>query len=143
MSLNTDTFERCVETLEASLARLQEAPAGSVDYEVFRNAVVKGFELTLEMAGKLLRKSLKAYVATPRFADELTFKDVFRHAARHGLLEPSAVSRWFAYRDNRNSTAHDYGAGFAEETLTLLPGFLADARALETTLRKPSDHAGS
>lgn len=143
MSLNTDSFAHCTQTLEASLARLQGAQVGSVDYEVFRNAVVKGFELTLEMAGKLLRKALKAYVATPRLADELTFKDVFRHAARHSLLDAAAVSRWFDYRDNRNSTAHDYGAGFAEETLTLLPGFLTDARTLEATLRELTDHAGS
>jgi len=27
------------------------------------------------------------------------------------------VERWFAYRDNRNDTAHDYGEGFANETL--------------------------
>ena len=31
------------------------------------------------------------------------------------------------YRDNRNTTAHDYGVGFAEETLTLLPSFISDA----------------
>jgi hypothetical protein len=44
------------------------------------------------------------------------------------------VERWFAYRDNRNNTAHDYGKGFADETLSLLPGFLADARRLESLL---------
>jgi len=29
------------------------------------------------------------------------------------------------YCDNRNKTAHDYGIGFAEETLKLLPDFVA------------------
>jgi len=53
------------------------------------------------------------------------------------------VTRWFAYRDNRNNTAHDYGKGFAEDTLALMPTFLADARALETTLREKLSHADS
>jgi hypothetical protein len=43
--------------------------------------------------------------------------------------------------DNRNSTAHDYGQGFAEETLSLMPAFLKDARCLETTLRERFGHA--
>jgi hypothetical protein len=47
----------------------------------------------------------------------------------------------FVYRDNRNNTAHDYGVGFAEETLTLLPEFLADARRVEATLREKFGHA--
>ncbi len=51
-------------------------------------------------------------------------------------MSTEAVTRWFAYRDNRNSTAHDYGVGFAEETLRLLPDFIADARALESVLRE-------
>lgn len=136
MNLNTDHFTRCITTLEASLALLRGADPQSIDYEIFRNAVVKGFELTLETAGKLLRKALKAYTGKPRDVDRLTFKDLLRHAAKHGLLSTDAVERWFLYRDNRNSTAHDYGVGFAEETLTLLPGFITDARALETVLRE-------
>ncbi len=141
MKLNTDSLSRCIQTLEASLVRLRGTETGSVDYEIFRNAVVQGFELTLETAGKLLRKALKPYAASPRFADELTYKDVFRHAARHGLVDTSAVERWFEYRDNRNSTAHDYGAGFAEETLVLLPRFLADARSLEGALKNLPDES--
>lgn len=136
MNLNTDHFTRCITTLEASLALLRGADPQSIDYEIFRNAVVKGFELTLETAGKLLRRALKAYTGKPRDVDRLTFKDLLRHAAKHGLLSTDAVERWFLYRDNRNSTAHDYGVGFAGETLTLLPGFITDARALETVLRE-------
>jgi len=40
------------------------------------------------------------------------------------------------YRDNRNNTAHDYGVNFAEETLTLLPQFIADASALAEAINK-------
>ncbi len=141
MNLTTEHLARCIETLEKSLGHLRGVQAGSIDYEIFRNATVKGFELTLETAGKLLRKAVKSYVGNPRSVDELTFKDVFRHAAKHGLLDSAAVERWFSYRDNRNSTAHDYGEGFAEETLALLPGFITDARRVEKTLREKFGHA--
>lgn len=140
MNLRTDNLSRCLETLESSLAKLRQSPAGSIDYEVFRNATVKGFELTLETAGKLLRKAVKAYVGNPRTIDELTYKEVFRHAGKYGLLDNSTVERWFVYRANRNNTAHDYGEGFAEETLELLPGFIKDARCLETTLHEKFGH---
>lgn len=59
MNLRTEHLARCLQTLEKSLEQLKRAPADSVDYEVYRNAVVKGFELTLESAGKLLRKAIK------------------------------------------------------------------------------------
>ena len=143
MNLSTTHYARCIQTLESSLDLLRQADADSIDYEIFRNAVVKGFELTLETAGKLLRKALKTYTGSPRSVDELTYKDVLRHAAKHGLLSTAEATRWFAYRDNRNNTAHDYGKGFAEDTLALMPPFLADAHALETTLREKLGHAGS
>lgn len=136
MELNTQHFRKCIETLEASLSRLEMAEPESIDYEMFRNAVVKGFELTLETAGKLLRKALKAFTGSPREVDSLTYKDVLRHAAKHDLITVDEVGRWFAYRDNRNSTAHDYGVGFAEDTLKLLPSFLTDAHVLEKVLRE-------
>jgi nucleotidyltransferase substrate binding protein (TIGR01987 family) len=136
MNLNTDHYARCITTLEITLTRLKAADPEEIEYEIFRNALVKGFELTLETAGKLLRKALKEYTGRPREVDALTYKDVLRHAAKHDLMTTAAVDRWFSYRDNRNNTAHDYGVGFAEETLELLPGFIADARTLEAVLRE-------
>jgi hypothetical protein len=120
---------------------LQATEPNSIDYEVFRNATVKGFELTLETAGKLLRKVLKAYSGNPRSVDTLTYKDVFRQSTKHGLVDAAAVQRWFSYRDNSNDTAHDYGLSFAETTLLLLPAFLRDAKALQTMLKNKSEEA--
>ena len=93
-------------------------------------ACVKEFELVLEQSGKLLRRRLAPFFPSNKQADYLAFKDLFRHAAKHGLIEPDAVERWLAYRDNRSDTAHDYGENFAEETLKLLPTFVVDTKAL-------------
>ena len=134
MQINTAHLERSIQTLESSLSLLMKEEAGPIAYEVFRNAVVKGFELTLETSGKLLRKALKAYGATPKSVDELFYKDVLREAGKHGLLDTVAIQRWFRYRDNRHDPDNDDGLAFVEETLKLLPDFIQDAKALEKTL---------
>lgn len=93
----------------------------------------------LEQCGSLLKKRLRPYFASNRQADRLTFKDAFRHAAKHDLISVDACERWFTYRDNRNDTAHNYGEEFAETTLKLLPDFIPDARALERVIVEGPD----
>ena len=115
---------------------LKDCKPDSTQYEVYRNAVIKGFELVLEMSGSLLRKALKSYGGNPKSVDESSFKEVLRHAGKHGLLDTEAVARWFVYRNNRNIVAHDYGEKFAEQTLGLLPGFITDASRLAAALQK-------
>ena len=139
MSIDTTFLRRCLRTLELALDELGRAEAGSIAYDIYRAACVKEFELVLEQAGKLLRKRLAAFFSSNKRADRLAFKDLFRHATKHGLIEPDAVERWLRYRDNRNDDAHDYGEGFAETTLKLLPGFIADAKALAETIEAADD----
>lgn len=134
MNLNTEHFLHCIKTLNLTLTYLQKTEPSSSEYEIFRNAAIKGFELSLETAGKLLRKALKLYSSNPREIDDLIFKDVLRQAVKHGLLDPNAIKRWFKYRDNRNTTAHDYGIAFAEETLKLLGPFVEDSMKLYDVL---------
>lgn len=69
------------------------------------------------------------------------FNDVLRHAGKHAIFDEAAVSRWLAYRANRNSTAHDYGEGFANDTLKLLPAYLQDVRTLAIKLQEVFDAA--
>jgi len=67
--------------------------------------------------------------------DALTFQDVFRLAGKHGLLTLDEIERWFVYLDNRNTTAHDYGEGFANETLKILPDYIRDVRTLGAAMQ--------
>lgn len=134
MVLNTDHLKRCIGTLESSLKFYQQAEPDSIDQEVFRNAIVKGYELTQETAFKLIKRALKDYGHSGKKLDSTPVKELLRLAATHGLMSVEEVERWFVYRDNRNNTAHDYGEGFAKETLALLPSFVTDAKTLEATL---------
>jgi len=107
--------------------------------EIFQAACVKEFELVLDQSGRLLQRRLRPYFASNRQADQLSFNDIFRYAARHCLISEDACERWLEYRANRNETAHEYGEHFAEKTLELLPQFIADADALVAMIEEVQD----
>lgn len=131
MTLNTEYLNRCILTLERSYSMIKTVKSDTVDFEMYRNSLVKSFEMTLEQAGKLLRKYLVDYFPSKKAVDSLSFKDVFRSAAKFSIISEAEVSHWLKYRDNRNNTAHDYGQAFAEETLSLVDDFIIDVKKLK------------
>ncbi len=142
MALNVEHLLRTAATLEQALLALGKTPSpDDVLFDLYRNAAIKSFELSLETAGKLLRKALKAYGCAPRNVDALVFNDVLRHAGKHAILDEAGVTRWLAYRANRNNTAHDYGEGFTNDTFKLLPDYLQDVRVLAVKLQEVFDAA--
>lgn len=142
MTLNIDHLLRTADTLEQALLALQGCTDSStVLYDLYRNAAIKSFELSLETAGKLMRKALKAFGGSPRDVDRLVFNDVLRQCGKHGVLALPAVERWLTYRANRNNTAHDYGVQFADQTLRLLPAYVQDVRTLAVRLQEVFDAA--
>ncbi len=139
MSIDTAFLRRCIASLERAMREIERHGADDMLRDIYRAACVKEFELALEQSGKLLRKRLAAYFASNRQADRLYFKDLFRHAAKHDLIDCEEVERWLAYRDNRNDTAHNYGEDFAEATLKLLPAFIKDAKSLASMIEAAND----
>lgn len=134
MALSTEYLERCIVTLETALQGLSDHQPDEIAYDIYRAACVKEFELILEQSGKLLRKKISAWSASNQAAAKLTFRDVFRTAARHGLIAADECERWLEYRESRNDTAHDDGKGFAESAIKLLPQFVMDAKPLARRL---------
>ena len=137
MKLNTEFLERCIRSLEAAMAGLEARESEDVMHDVMRAACVKEFELILEQSNVLLRKRLRVHFASNREADQLTFKDVYRHSARCGLITVAECERWMRYRDMRNKTAHEYGKAYAERAVEALPAFLDDARRLAAVVAAP------
>ncbi|MFI5163979.1 MAG: nucleotidyltransferase substrate binding protein [Bacteroidia bacterium] len=136
MQIDTTYYERCIATLEKALTLLKKTNTENIDYDMYRSACVKEFEIILEQSGKLLRKALKPYFHSSLAVDKLTFKDVFRQAVLRNIITDEICERWLQYRDNRNNTAHDYGVNFAEETLAILPQFIKDASLLADAIKK-------
>ena len=139
MSIDTTFLRGRIVALEVSLQGVGRHRDDHVAYSMYRAACLKEFELVLEQSGKLLRKRLATRFATNRQADRLHFKDLFRHAARHGLTDCDAVERWIRYRDHRSSSTLDHGEGFSRRTLGLLPGFIDDAKALAEVIEGTDD----
>ncbi len=140
MRIDTTFLRRCIRTLERALDEIgKHEDTSDTLYEICRAACVKEFELVLEQSGKLLKKRLAPFFASNLQADRLAFKDLFRHAARHGLMDPESLEHWFHYRDHRNDTAHEHGEDFAEATLRLLPAFIVDARSLADMIEATDD----
>lgn len=135
MKIDTSYFERCIATLAKAVDLIGETDQKQIEY-LYRSAAIKEFEILLEQSSKLLKKRLEPFFASRRQLDRLTFKDVFRYALKYNIIEPDVTDRWFEYRNNRNITAHDYGKGFAENTLVLLPQFIKDATELSNSINK-------
>ncbi len=136
MSIDTTYLERCIATLDKALSLLQASDPDNIDYDMYRSASIKEFEIILEQTGKLVRKALKPFMHSSKAVDNLTFKEIFRHAALHGIITTEDCERWLQYRNNRNNTAHDYGVNIAEEALALLPKFSADAAGIVAAIQK-------
>jgi nucleotidyltransferase substrate binding protein (TIGR01987 family) len=141
MIIDTTYYERSIGTLQKAHAMLKEENSESIEYEIYRSACIKEFEIILEQSGKLLRKVLSPYFHTSKEVDKLNFKEVFRHAVLRSLIDDETAERWLEYCDNRNNTAHDYGVNFAEETLILLPQFIADSLELAAIIKQQSHAA--
>ena len=136
--LDLTALERCLATLQRAHARLVVTSPTDDDHDLFRAACVKEFELILEIVVKLLRKVLREYVTSTRELVNMPFKTILRLAAQHGLLSLDEVDRWLLHRDNRNTSAHEYGMQFAEKIVSTLSTFISDTNAVLTTLRQQS-----
>jgi len=136
-SINTLYLKKCNLALKRAYEGLSRYHIDDIEYEIYRSAVIKEFEIVLEQSAKLLKKKLRAYFHSNKAVDALYFKDIFREAGRVGLLTIDEVERWIKYRDNRNSTAHDYGEDLANETLPLIEEFIKDVDRLIGAIDAP------
>jgi nucleotidyltransferase substrate binding protein (TIGR01987 family) len=113
--INTDYLTRCVNALERAFSLLENTKVG-IDYDIYKSAVIKEFEISLEQSGKLLKYLLKSYFSKSSNINRLTFKEIFKHAAKFNLLTEDETQRWCEYRDSRNDTAHEYGQYLAKKS---------------------------
>lgn len=137
-TIDTSYLHKCILALDKAYATIQKYSTDEIEYEIYRSAIIKEFEIILEQSGKLLKKVLKPYFHTSKAVDKLYFKDIFREAGLHSLLSIHEVQRWLEYRDNRNSTSHDYGENLANHTLNLIEQFIIDAHTLVEVINNAS-----
>jgi nucleotidyltransferase substrate binding protein (TIGR01987 family) len=103
---------------------------------VLRAGVIQNFEFTFELCWKFIQRWI-ILNKTPEDAEPFTRKDLFRMAARYGLVEDPL--RWFEYGDARNLASHAYDEDKARQVFETAVRFLDDARNLLDRLEKSND----
>lgn len=118
--------------LRRSLAALRKVTRMALEDEVVRDAAIKRFEFTYEIAWKMMKRHLEwagqsQLTATPR-------RELFRMAARFSLIEDPA--RWFIYHEGRNLTSHTYDEDNARKVVALLKDFVKGTNKLLNALKE-------
>lgn len=139
MSLNLDSLNRSVDSLRRSIAAAKK----NMDFldvdlqETVRAGVIQNFEVTYEQCWKMIQRWIKEN-KTPEDAEHpRTRKNLFRMAARYGLIGDPVP--WFAYGDARNLTSHVYDAERAIAIYEIAINFYADADYLLKQLGRSND----
>jgi nucleotidyltransferase substrate binding protein (TIGR01987 family) len=109
MSAGTDLK---LDELKKALGRLKEALAIQRS-DIVRDSVIQRFEFTVELSWKVLQRYLKS----SGVGELLTLKNVFREAAKHGMVkDPEA---WIRFVDALNLSSHTYKESLAEEVYAI------------------------
>lgn len=115
-------------SLESAIERLAE---GFVEADAHpelltsRDGVIQRFEIAIDLFWKLLHRTLKTTFEVDE-RDVLSKKDIFRHAARYGLI--GDAESWIGHYEARNRSSHVYDALEAGRTYERARIFLQDAR---------------
>ncbi len=140
MTLDLSSLKQAVHSLETALSVVSSSESNEVfsveAIETMKAGVIQNFEFTYELCWKFIQRWIRAN-KTPEDAEPRTRKDLFRHAARYGLIKDTL--KWFEYSEARNITAHTYNRAKADMVYEAAIRFLDDARYLLTQLEEFND----
>jgi len=135
MPLELTNLEKAIDSLEEVVFLSKNLPEG-VPADVIRDSVIQRFEYTFELSLKLMQRWIKLNIS-PEDARPITRKDLFRLAARKGLI--SNPGAWFDYNDASNQVAHTYSEQFAGEVYEAALRFFEDVKCFYQELEKHND----
>jgi nucleotidyltransferase substrate binding protein (TIGR01987 family) len=139
--LDISSLEVALKQLEQVLERTEDPtffPAqDDITRNVIRAGVIQHFEIVYELCWKFMQRWLRDNL-NPEEADyPRTRKELFRMAARTGLLEDPLP--WFGYGEARNLTAHTYNEKEAAIVYAQCGLFAKDARVFFERLKERND----
>lgn len=119
MNLDLQSPGKAVTAMQQILERSEDPALMARLDEITRKAVCSGaiqhFAFTFELAWKFIQRWIRTNLA-PEDADHpRTRKELFRIAARHGLIADPLP--WFAYAEARTITSHTYDEAQPEQGL--------------------------
>lgn len=130
MPLDFTPLANAVSRLDEGLVR---HAADTADTQI-RDGLIQRFELTYDLAHKMLRRALEEGAANPEEIDRLTFPALIRTGVEQGFVAGEWAD-WRLYREMRNITSHTYDEAKAIQVVAAIPASLAEARALLARLQ--------
>jgi len=141
MKLDLSSLHKAVGSLEKTLKVAEnKILAIELDNDVkdaIRAGVIQNFEFTYELCWKYMRRWLKENADVEEAEYPRTRKELFRLAARSGLIKDPLS--WFSYSDARNLTSHTYDEDKAESVYDTAVDFFEDAKYLLKRLQEYND----
>ena len=138
MGLELDSLRKALASLDSALRLHAEKHGESRELELaLRDSVVQRFEYTYEMCWKFMQRWLTDNVG-PELAQPLySRKELFRLAARRGLI--ADPQPWFIFGEARNVSAHTYNETNAAQAFQAAVALAGEARDFLVRLQQVND----
>ncbi len=124
----THSEEISLRPLKNALKTLNEGLLIKPATKIVQDGVIQRFEYTYELAWK----TVKRYFDENQNLIEFNAKDIWREAARQGLV--TNVKDWFGFHQARNRTADFYGEKVAKNVYKMANNFAECAGELVSNL---------
>ena len=137
MILDLSSLIKAVKSLDKILNIALSNKMDKLDQDLkdaVRAGVIQNFEFTYELCWKFMQRWLKENQNKEEANFPRTRKDLFRIAAKCGLIKDP--ESWFVYGDARNLTAHTYSEDTAEIVFEAAVKFIGDAKYLLSKLEQ-------
>lgn len=139
MTLELDGLKKSIDALKRSIIIAHSGiDAANADLRAtVRSGVIQNFEVAYEQCWKFIQRWIREN-RSPEDADHpRTRKELFRLAARYGLV--SDPEPWFGFGDARNLTSHTYDESQAAAVYKAAEEFLPHAEELLYRLEESND----
>jgi len=117
-----------IDSYKKALLKLKEI-LNEPETEINRDAAIKRFEFTVELAWKCIQQYLRDQGIVCRSP-----KECLKEAFKFGLIEDDPL--WFGIFEDRNLTAHTYDEETADEVYKRLPEYLGIFNKLNDSLKR-------
>ena len=139
MVLNLQSMSKSIGALRTSI-ETSEKNWNSISkdmQDILRAGVIQNFEVAYEQSWKMLQRWIKNNLSPEEAEHPRTRKELFRIAARKGLIQDPTA--WFEYAEARNMTSHTYDENNALSVFETAKKFVLDAEFLLLKLEELND----
>lgn len=137
MSLQFDSLEKCIDSLERSVTIAGRVDDSDEDLqETVRSGVIQNFEVAYEQSWKMMKRWLEENIGSA-LVDGINKRELFRRAAENHLI--TDAERWMDYNEARNLTSHTYDEEAAQSVFAEATEFVQDIKYLLSALKERND----